>query len=248
MPKTILMLATFGSEIAEVGGTLALHAQAGDSVHGAVLLSRPESRPQVTAAGEILGLRSMQFLGFSYGEVQVDVPSKIRLVRLFREVRPDIVITQDPDHVVHDLDPDRRMAMLLYLESLAVSGREWRVEECGGHKPHHVNTLYYMWAENPNCVVEIGPTFAVKKKALEALGYQLAFTAQALRERMGDDALRHVVSNFDELKHDNLLLGKALQTEMERANAMYHGVISHSGAGLAEAFRHEGPIKLDRLL
>ncbi len=29
MPKTILMLATFGLEIVEVGGTLALHAQGG---------------------------------------------------------------------------------------------------------------------------------------------------------------------------------------------------------------------------
>jgi LmbE family N-acetylglucosaminyl deacetylase len=248
MPKTILMLATFGSEFAEVGGTLALHAQAGDAVHGALLLSRPEARPQVTESANILGLRSMHFLDFAYGEVQVDVPSKIKLVRVFREVRPDIVITQDPDHVVHDLDPDRRMAMLLYLESLAVSGRDWRIDECGGFQPHHVNTLYYMWAENPNCVVEIGPTFAVKLKALQALRYQLAFTAQALRERMGVEALRHVVPNFDELKHDNLVLGKALQTEMERANAMYHGVISHSGAGLAEAFRHEGPIKLDQLI
>ncbi len=248
MPKTILMLATFGSEIAEVGGTLALHARAGDAVHAAVFLSRPESRPQVSEAGAILGLKSVQFLGFPYGETQLDVPSRIKLVRLFRQVRPDIVITQDPDHVVHDLDPDRRIAMLLYLESLSVSGRDWRIEECGGYPPHFVGTLYYMWAEHPNCVVEIGPTFALKEKALHALGYQLAFTAQALRERMGDDALRQVVPNFDELKQDNLALGKALQTEMERANAMYHGVISHSGAGLAEAFRHDGPIKLDALL
>ena len=31
MPKTILMLATFGLEIVEVGGTLAKHAAAGDT-------------------------------------------------------------------------------------------------------------------------------------------------------------------------------------------------------------------------
>src|SRR5512141_1088121 len=98
------MLATFGLEIVEVGGTLALHAQAGDQVHAAVLLSRPESRPQVQRAAELLGVRSTQFLGFDYGAFELDVDSKLKLVRLFREVRPDILITQDPEHSYHDLD------------------------------------------------------------------------------------------------------------------------------------------------
>lgn len=248
MPKTILMLATFGVEIVEVGGTLALHVQAGDAVHAAVLLSRPQSRPQVTEAAAILGVRSTRFLDFAYGEVQPDVPSKIKLVRLFREIRPDILITQDPEHCWHDLDPDRRLAMLLYLESIAVAGRDWRMEECGGHKPHTISTIYYMFPETPNCVVEIGATFALKKKALEVLSYQLSFTAQALRERVGDQVLRNILPNYDKLKHDNLELGRALHTEMEMAKAMYHGVVSHSGAGMAEAFRHQGPLKLDKLL
>ena len=57
MSKTILMLATFGLEIVEVGGTLALHAQAGDNVHAAVLLSRETSRPQIEQAAKILGVQ-----------------------------------------------------------------------------------------------------------------------------------------------------------------------------------------------
>lgn len=72
MSKTILMLATFGLEIVEVGGTLALHAQAGDTVHAAVLLSREASRPQIEQAAKILGIQSVQFLNFDYGEVQPD--------------------------------------------------------------------------------------------------------------------------------------------------------------------------------
>jgi hypothetical protein len=50
MPKSILMLATYGLEIVEVGGTLALHAQGGDAVHAAVVLSRPQTRPQIEQA------------------------------------------------------------------------------------------------------------------------------------------------------------------------------------------------------
>jgi LmbE family N-acetylglucosaminyl deacetylase len=52
-------------------------------------------------------------MDFAYGEVSPDVESKKRLVRVIREIRPDVVITQDPEHSFHDLDPDRRQAMIL---------------------------------------------------------------------------------------------------------------------------------------
>ena len=119
----VLMLATFGLEIVECGGALAAHVQAGDEVEAAVLLSRPESRPQVREAAAILGIDQVEFLEFPYGEFEVDVPSKEKIVRLVRRVRPDIVITQDPVHAQHDLDPDRRLAALLYTESFAIAGR-----------------------------------------------------------------------------------------------------------------------------
>lgn len=248
MSNTILMLATFGLEIVEVGGTLALHAQSGDTIHAAVLLSRPESRPQVTEAAKILGVRSTRFLEINYGEVIPDVPSKLKLVRLFRELRPTILITQDPEHSYHDLDPDRRLAMLLYLESIALAGRDWRIEECGGFEPHSINEIYYMSPEQPNCVVEIGATFLLKQKALDCLNFQLTFSAQMMRERIGDEVLRTILPNYDDLRDDNLELGRALHHAMDMSLAMNHGVLSHSGAALGEAFRHQGPFKLTKLL
>ena len=248
MSKTILMLATFGLEIVEVGGTLALHAQTGDNVHAAVLLSREASRPQIDQAAKILGVKSVQFLGFNYGEVQPDVPSKMKLVRVFRELKPDILITQDPEHSYHDLDPDRRFAMLLYLESVAIANRDWRIEECGGFAPHTIRDIYYMSPKHANCVVEIGSTFALKQKALDALGFQLTYSAQVMKERIGDAVLRNIVPNYDAVKNDNLELGRALHHEMDRALAMYHGVLSHSGAAMAEAFRYQGQFKLDKLM
>jgi LmbE family N-acetylglucosaminyl deacetylase len=246
MPKTILMLATFGIELVEVGGTLALHAQAGDHVHAAVLLSRPEYRPEVQQAAQVLGIESVRFLDFNYGEVMPDPPSKVRLVRLLREIRPEIVITQDPEHVTHDLDPDRRLAMLLYLESLAVAGRDWRIEECGGLAPTPIPAIYYMWAERPNCVVDIGATFQLKARALAGMPRQLVFIARAMRARMGDPVLHAVMTNYA-ADTDDAALGLALHQEIDKANAMYHGILSHSGAGLAEAFRHEGPLLLSKL-
>lgn len=248
MPKTILMLATFGLEIVEVGGTLALHAQAGDTIHAAVVLSRPESRPQVAEAAAMLGVKSTQFLEFGYGEVQPDVPSKLKLVRVIRELRPNILITQDPEHSYHDLDPDRRLAMLLYLEAVALAGRDWRIEEAGGFPPHHIGDIYYMSPETPNCVVEISSTFELKQRALDSLGTQLAFTAQMMKLRLGDDILRTIVSNYDGLREDDRELGRALHHSMDLALAMSHGVLGHTGAAMAEAFRHQGPFKLSQLL
>ena len=252
MPKNILMLATFGLEIVEVGGTLALHAQAGDNVHAAVFLGRETSphiptRPQITQAAEILGVKSVHFLDFSYGDVQFDIPSKMQLVRLFRELKPDILITQDPEHSYHDLDPDRRIAMLLYLEAAAIANRDWRIAECGGFAPHSIRHIYYMTPDHPNCVVEIGSTFALKQKALDVLGFQLSFTAEFVKRRLSDTNLRNVVPNYDAVKNDNLELGRAYHHEADRALAMYHGILSHSGAAMAEAFRYQGQFVLDKL-
>ena len=130
---------------------------------------------------------------------------------LVRRVKPDIVITQDPVHAQHDLDPDRRIMALLYTESFALASREWHVAECGGHAPHPVPTIYYMTPEEPNCIVEIGEVFGLKQKALEALQGQMAFTAQVLRQSVKPEAMRHLVPNLDELGDDDAALGPAAQ-------------------------------------
>ena len=138
--------------------------------------------------------------------------------------------------------------MLLYLESVALAGRDWRTSECGGHATHTIRDLYYMSPEHPNCYVEIGSTFTLKQRALDCLGSQLAFTAQSMKTRLGDDVLRHIVPDYDALKENHLELGRALHHEMDKALAMSHGVLSHSGAAMAEAFRHQGPFTLNRLM
>ncbi len=244
----ILMLASFGLEIVECGGTLARHIQAGDTVHAAVLLSRPESRPQVQKAAAVLGITDVEFLDFPYGGWTVDVPWKERIVELVRRVKPDIVIHQDPHHAQHDLDPDRRLIALLYTESFALSGRDWHIAECGGHELHPVRNIYYMTPEHPNCIVEISKTFALKQEALATLQYQMAFSAAHLERRVGPDALRQVLPNYDEISEDKAALGLALSQQFDKALALIHGLAGHSGAVMGEAYRREGSFVLDGLL
>jgi N-acetylglucosamine malate deacetylase 1 len=245
----ILMLAIYGLEFVEVGGTLALHADAGDQIEIAVMLARPESRIPLAKAAAVLGAQEPRFLEFAIGEVQPDVASKMKLVRLLREVRPTILITQDPQHAQHDFDPDRRPAMTLLQEAFALAGRDWRVQECGGFAPHVVRDWYYMTPEHPNCVVEIGSTFERKQQALAELDYQLIYSAQVQRERLGDQILQHVVPEYQQIKHDDLALGLALHRAIDLSLALHNGLINHHAhAALAEAFRHEGPFSLPRLL
>ncbi len=243
----VLMLASFGLEIVECGGTLALHVQAGDEVHAAVLLSRPESRQQVTEAAKILGIDDVEFLGFPYGGWTLDVPSKQKIVELVRRVRPDVVITQDPHHAQHDLDPDRRLIALLYTESFALAGRDWEVEACGGHAPHLVHAIYYMTPEHANCVVEISATFALKHQALAVLGTQMAFSAQMIEQRSTPETLRFVVPEYDQIKDDKVALGLALHQQFDRSLALVNGLAGHSGAVLGEAYRREGVFVLKHL-
>lgn len=243
----ILMLASYGLEIVECGGALAKALRDGHKVHAAVLMSRPESQPQIREAARMLGIDDIEFLGVGIGEVVVTPEAKVPIVELIRRTKPDIIIVQDPEHAQHDLDPDRRIIALLYSESVAVASRDWRIEECGGHEPHPIATLYYMTPLNPNCVVEISDTFATKIAALEALSSQMQFSSQSIKQRADVGILQHVVADFDILKDDDRALGLAFHQEFERANAIYHGLGGHSGAVLGEAYRREGVFVLGGL-
>ncbi len=174
--------------------------------------------------------------------------SKERVVALIRRVKPDIVIMQDPHHAQHDLDPDRRIIALLYAESFALAGRDWHIQECGGHPAHPVPTFYYMSPEEPNCIIEISPYFELKEKALTKLGYQMAFSAQSIKQRANESILRYVVPDYDQKSQDLTQLGLEFHRQFDLALALYHGLAGHSGAVLGEAYRREGPFVLETLL
>ncbi|HEX5590103.1 MAG TPA: hypothetical protein VFX65_07440 [Candidatus Limnocylindrales bacterium] len=242
---TVLMLASFGLEIVECAGALVRAQEAGDDVHAAVLLSREESRPQIVEAAARLGIERVEFLGYEYGDVGTGPEAKMPLVEMIRRVKPDIAIFQDPEHAQHDLDPDRRLIALLYPEAFAMASRDWRVEECGGRPPHPVPTFYYMSPEHPNTIVELSGIFERKAHALEALGYQMAFSAASTRRQVSAETLRLVVPEADAL--DDRALGLALHRQYDLALALTSGLASHYGAVLGEAYRREGPVVVRRL-
>jgi LmbE family N-acetylglucosaminyl deacetylase len=241
----VLMMASYGLEIVECGGAIAKALANGDEVSAAVLMCREESKPQVERAAAVLGVKEVEFLDVPFGEVSFHGDHKVKVVELLRRTKPDVVIMQDPQHAQHDLDPDRRVIATLYAEALAVAGRDWRVEECGGHEPHPIPTMYYMTPEHPNCVVEISDVLPLKLSALEELSSQNTFSAEHWLRMTSADVLRQVVPAWTD--GDMESLGKQGQKALFTALALSSGLASHSGAVLGEPYRREGSFVLDRL-
>lgn len=246
MGNRILMIATYGMEIVECGGALALNVQRGGESHAVVALAREESRPYIRRASEVLGVQT-RFLGFRYGEVAPDSESKLRLVQIIREVRPDIVICQDPEHSFHDLDPDRRQAMILYLEALALASRDWELDKTPGLNPHPVPTVYFMTPRHPNCVVNVAPVWHLKERAMAELRTQVAFSAQVLRQKIGEAGIRAILGPTATWR-DDVEMGTRLHREMDRAFHLYHGILSHGRFALAEPYRRHDNFHLDQLI
>ena len=241
----ILMMASYGLEIVECGGAIGRALAAGDAVHAAVLMCREESKPQVARAAAVLGVDHVDFLDVPFGEVEFHGETKYKVVELVRRTRPDVIIMQDPEHAQHDLDPDRRVIATLYAESLAIAGRDWRIEECGGHDPHPIPTIYYMTPEQPNCVIEIGDALPLKLRALEELSAQNVFSAEHWLAHTTPEILRSVVPAWTD--DDPATLGREGQKALFTALALAHGLASHSGAVLGEPYRREGAFVMDRL-
>lgn len=242
----VLMMASYGLEIVECGGAIAGALAGGDTVNAAVLMCREDSKAQVERAAAVLGVDQVEFLDVPFGEVSFHGEHKVKIVELIRRTKPDVMIMQDPEHAQHDLDPDRRVIAMLYAEAMAVAGRDWRLEECGGHDPHPVPTIYYMTPESPNCVVELADALPLKLKALGELSAQNSFSAEHWLGLTTADVLEQVVPAWTD--GDLETLGREGQKAFFTALALSSGLASHSGAVLGEPYRREGTFVMERLI
>lgn len=246
MSQTMLLLGVYGMEVVECGGVLAKNIRSGGRSCASIMLSREETRPQVKAAAEVLGV-DVYFTEFVSGEVQVDAPSKKKLIRVIRETKPDIIITQDPEHSYYDLDPDRRLAMLLILESIALAARDYALDEMEGLSTHPIPTIYYMTAEKPNCIVDIAEVWELKEQAMDRLTSQMAFSGQHYRRYYREEHLKFIVPQWSELP-DDYARGREVHRQVDRVVHMYQGCHGHSRFAVAESYRRDGLFHLNKLI
>ena len=122
------------------------------------------------AAAKVLGVRDVFFLGYPDGELEETREFLGRVVRVIRQVRPDVVITMNPYPVTRFVQHrDHRIAGQVAIDAVYPYARDHlhfpeHIHE--GLEPHKVAELYITGADNPDTFVDIGGYMDRKIEAL----------------------------------------------------------------------------------
>jgi LmbE family N-acetylglucosaminyl deacetylase len=246
MGRRILLLGVYGMETVECGGALAINAKNGGQSFASIMLAADQTQIDVNRAAEILGIEKVYYNNFDRGMVDLRYEYKTELIRVIRETKPDIIITQDPEHILSDLDPDRRPAMTLILESIALSSRDFALDDMPGLLPHPIPKIYYMSPKNANCVINIADVWDLKEKAMDGLESQMEFSGQHFTSNLTEKERNTVVPGFDELDSD-YKRGRLMHKAIDKSLYMYYGICGHGHTALAEPYRFEGNFEFDEL-
>jgi LmbE family N-acetylglucosaminyl deacetylase len=243
--KRVLLLGAYSMELVECGGALCMNALAGGISHGAILFAGEKMQRDLKKSAEILSA-SVEFLNMDAGKTTASYEEKIKLIKVIRTFRPDIIITQDPEHSISDLDPGRRPFMTLVLEAIALAGRDYARDELPGLEPARGAALYYMTPEHPNCVVDILPVWDKKTAAMDTLEAQLVYFGEDAGADVTLQERKKLIPHWQDLGSP-LERGRQWKREMDKAFYMYPASTGHCRALFAEPYRREGVFILDNL-
>lgn len=133
-------------------------------------LARIREEEQRNAA-RVLGVETVDFLGFPDCEVEDTRESRLAVTAAIRRHRPDRLIIQNP-HRTRNLGAshrDHRTVAGIALDCVYPLARDHMAFPellAQGLEPHKVREVYLMWWENPELVVDISDTIDLKIKAL----------------------------------------------------------------------------------
>jgi LmbE family N-acetylglucosaminyl deacetylase len=187
------------------GGTVAAWARDGTAVHYCVITdgSAGSNEPGATreemavvrereqrAAAEVLGVKTLTFLGFRDGELEVNLETRRAVTRVVRGIRPEVILAPDPSrlwsgngYVNHS---DHKAAGALALSAVMPdSPTRLQFTELldGGLEPYEIPNLW-LSAEQPDTYVDITKTIDVKLAALvEHQSQHAEASAPWVRER-----------------------------------------------------------------
>jgi LmbE family N-acetylglucosaminyl deacetylase len=247
---SILVLFTDPLGVSDIGGTLAKHSRAGARVVALILWEYPdEVVKQIKRMASILQIEA-RVLGYRRGEVFSDLPTKKRIVKIIREVKPDVAITFDPEFAANTTYGDHIVTHQLTMDSLGLCyRRDFAPEQLKeGLEAWFVKAIYYpFWGfrGRPDVVVDITENFHLKMKATVALKGQSKATGKILPVFYDEDALETVLPAYQQIKKDATKAEKEWQRIRRRATARFIG--DQADAAFGEAFRRTDPLKLDYL-
>lgn len=126
-------------------------------------IRREESRK----AGQMLGLSGIVFLGKEDGELYADSSLRRDLARVYRQVRPDRLITFDPWRR-YELHPDHRAIGFAAIDARLAARLPHYYSDLlrDGLEPCTIKEILLFNADAPDYYVDISSTFNVKLSAL----------------------------------------------------------------------------------
>ena len=191
-PKIVLGIAAHPDDLdVGAGGTMAHFAQQGAEVHYLILTdgSKGSDDPAMTSADlihirqaeqqqalDIIGGKSITFLHYPDGELEVTMKLKKEIVKIIRTLKPDVIITMDPT-VIYSLTkgiinhPDHRAAGQATLDAVFPLARDrltFPELHAAGYEPHKTTTILLVNFDTSNFAVDITDTFKKKMRALKA--------------------------------------------------------------------------------
>jgi LmbE family N-acetylglucosaminyl deacetylase len=130
-------------------------------------------REEQRAAAKVLGVADLHFLGFSDGRVVADLELRRAIARVIRQVRPDRVVTQNPQRNfdrVYASHPDHLATGEAALNAVYPDARnEFAFPELladEGLEPHTVSEVWLMGGPRPDLWFDITDTVDRKIDAL----------------------------------------------------------------------------------
>ena len=194
------------------GGTLARWAKGGTVVHLIVctdggkgtteLRVQPkklaaERASELEASSALIGLTSVDNLGFRDGELTDSEDFRRTLVARVRELRPDVVCGHDPTAVFFGQDyfnhRDHRILGLALLDAVAPAAALPHYFPDAG-PPHQVATVLLSGTLEPDDWVDVSDTIETKAAAVECHRSQFAgqngWAGEAVRRRAAEEGRR----------------------------------------------------------
>ncbi len=196
-PKVVLGVGAHPDDLDFIaGGTLAKFAATGAEVHYLILTDGSNGTAdeklnaeqlvamrhhEQEAAAAATGAKSSQFLDYKDGELEVTLALKKDIVRVIRQLKPEVVITFDPsllyfaprNFINH---PDHRAAGQATLDAVFPLARDYLSFpdlHADGYEPHKVKTVLLSNFEKQDYFIDISENIDAKISALAAHSSQM---------------------------------------------------------------------------
>lgn len=160
MAGTVVELVNRGCEVVYVTVTDGRSGSFDGKMTGQALIDK--RKQEVAAAGQILGVSKQISLGFPDAEVYSEDSVYVELIKIFREERPDIVLTVDP-WMPYEAHPDHVKTGHAVARAAVFSGNHVILPE---FTPYAVPQVGFYHTTYPNTFVDVSEHWSKKMAAI----------------------------------------------------------------------------------